>query len=250
MANFPPLKKYILYCVDSLIERYKLSPPFLDIGCGIGDISQHVALRGWHGKAIDSSDIAIEKAKRNLANFKNIEVEKRSLSEEKRVFNTIFLMDTLEHIENDKAALEKITSILSPGGHLVISVPSNPGEWRWDDEVYGHYRRYTVEEIEEKLVAATLTPLLVWDFTYPFFWIMRRIYTKLKIFPETSKLDKRLRTEVSSSTNAWDMLFLSEFLSQRYFFWSLIYKIQFTYFKDKPERGHEMMVLARNRSAS
>lgn len=66
---------------------------------------------------------------------------------------------------------------------------------------------------------------------------MRRIYTKLKIFPETSKLDKRLRTEVSSSTNAWDMLFLSEFLSQRYFFWSLIYKYSLRILKISQREG-------------
>ena len=63
MANFPPLKNYMFYCLDRLLSQYDISPPFLDVGCGVGEISRYVAAKGWHGKAIDFSNIAIEKAR-------------------------------------------------------------------------------------------------------------------------------------------------------------------------------------------
>lgn len=245
MANFLPLKNYIFYCIDKLVDQYKLSPPFLDVGCGIGDISQHVALKGWSGKAIDFSDIAIANAKLNLASHTSIEVEKKSLFHETGTYNTIFLMDVLEHIEDDNAALEKISSLLPNDGYVVIVVPSNPKEWRWDDDFYGHHRRYTKDDIENILNKVNLKPLVTWDFTYPFFWIMRRAYTRLKSTPKNMEQDKIVRTSASSSTNAWDIPILSKLLSRNNIFWKLIYKIQFAYFKNKVQKGCEIMILAK-----
>lgn len=245
MANYIPLKKYMFYCLDRLIDQYTISPPFLDVGCGIGDISQHVALKQWHGKAIDISEIAIERAKCNLCSFNSVEIEKKSLFEETKSYNTIFLIDVLEHFNNDVAALQKISSLLYPNGHVIIAVPSNPKEWRWDDYYYGHYRRYTVEEIRAKLLDIGLEPLVFWDFTYPFFWIMRRIYTSLRFFKKEIIEDKLEATIVSSSVNAWDISFLSKFLSRKFAFWSLVYDIQFTYFRNKTKKGCEMIILAK-----
>lgn len=245
MANFPPLKNYILYCLDRLIDEYGLSSPFLDVGCGIADISRHLALKGWHGKAIDFSDIAIEKAKKNLAPFKFIELEKKPLFQETGIFKTIFLMDVLEHIKDDNTALDKIYSLLFADGHLVLTIPSNPKEWRWDDEFYGHYRRYTLKEVKRKLIDARFEPILFWDFTYPIFWVMRRLYTGLKSPFVKIEKDKLVSSTTSSSINAWDIPLCSIFLSYRFILWNFIYKIQFIYFKDKVENGHEMIVLAK-----
>lgn len=244
MANFFPLKNYILYCIKRLIEQYKISPPFLDVGCGIGDVSQYVAAKGWQGKLIDISEAAIQEARKNLSVFSNIEIEKRSLFQENGNFKSIFFIDVLEHIDNDGAALEKISSLLSINGHLVMSVPSNPREWRWDDDFYGHYRRYTAEEIKTKLIAVRLKPLVFWDYTYPVFWMMRRIYTSFKPSPGDKGLDKLARSTASSLVNAWDMPFCSSFLSQKFILWDIIYKIQFKYFKDKLQKGHEIVILA------
>ena len=69
----------MFYCLDRLLSQYDISPPFLDVGCGVGDISRYVATKGWYGKAIDFSNIAIEKARLNLSTYKYIEVEKKSL---------------------------------------------------------------------------------------------------------------------------------------------------------------------------
>lgn len=235
----------MFFCLDQFIIQYGLSPPFLDVGCGIGDLSKYLALKGWQGKAIDFSDIAVCAAKQNLASFPYVRVEQKSLFEENENFKTIFLWDILEHIENDNLALDKVSSLLSPDGHVLIAVPSNPREWRWDDVFYGHYRRYSMEEIRRKIVGAGLEPLVFWDFTYPIFWIMRRIYTTVKPPPKNMGSNKQTLTKISPTVDAYEMGFISRFLSQDFHFWRLIYKLQFFYFKHNLEKGHEMFVLAK-----
>lgn len=235
----------MFYCIDRLIDQYGISSPFLDVGCGIGDVSQHVASKGWQGKAIDFSDIAIKNAKKNLASFPHVEIEKKSLFEEIGTFETIFFMDILEHIEDDNAALKKIFSLLSLGGYVIISVPSNPKEWRWDDDFYGHCRRYPLDDIKKKLIKAGLEPIVFWDFTYPVFWLMRRIYTRLKSCPENLSKDRLYRTYYSTSMNSWDIPFLSNFLQRKCILWNHVYRMQFSCFKNKVQKGHEMLVLAK-----
>lgn len=244
MANFVPLKNYMLYCLDEFIARYDLVPPFLDVGCGIGDVSRYMAAKGWDGKAIDFSDDAVTQARRNLTPFPQVVVETRDVLAERGRFNTILLWDVVEHVEDDVLALARVAMLLNPSGHVLISVPSNPGEWRWDDDFYGHYRRYTVEGMTAKLAAAGLTPLAFWDFTYPVFWAMRRAYTRLKPRPVEMGDDPVARTKASSTHNAWDVPMASRLLDGRLFGWQWVYRIQFAYFRKSLDRGHEMFVLA------
>jgi SAM-dependent methyltransferase len=249
MANFPPLKSYIIYCIDKFIEGYNLSSPFLDVGCGIGDISFHLALKGWQGKALDSSEAAIEKARNNLSAYKKVEVENNSLFQARGIFNTVLLIDVLEHVKDDLTALRKIHSLVFENGCLIISVPSNPEEWRWDDDFYGHLRRYDIEEIRTKLVDSGFQPLVFWDFTYPFFWAMRRVYTRLKLSYENRREeDMSTRTDISSLRNSWALPFLGRLLAKKSLFWNIVYRIQFKYFRQKVKRGHEMIILARKKS--
>ena len=159
MANFIPLKNYMFYCLEQMIRRYNLQAPFLDVGCGIGDLSCYLAAKSWHGKSIDFSELAIQKAQKNLRNFPLVTVAKKSLFDETEKFNTILMWDILEHLEQDEIALAKISSLLLEKGYLLLAIPSNPDEWRWDDDFYGHYRRYTVQDISEKLIKAGLKPI-------------------------------------------------------------------------------------------
>ena len=93
MANFIPLKNYMFYCLEQIIHRYQLEPPFLDVGCGIGDLSCYLAVNNWQGKSIDFSEQAIQKAQINLKDFPLVTVEKKSLFDETEKFKTILMWD-------------------------------------------------------------------------------------------------------------------------------------------------------------
>jgi len=237
----------MFYCLDELIATYHLEPPFLDVGCGTGDLSKYVAARGWKGKAVDSSDMAIASASDGLRGFPGVVVERSCLGDVRGSYGTIFLWDVLEHIEDDKAALLKVSQLLSTSGHLLASVPSNPREWRWDDRLYGHCRRYTANDITTKLSKAGLEVVVLWDFTYPFFWMIRRVYTKLKRAPSTCQMSKEALSRASCRVNLWNVPGLSRFLDSFVILWRPLCKLQFRFFRKNTAWGHEMFVLARRR---
>jgi len=244
MANFAPLKQYMLYCLDRFVERYELRAPFLEIGCGRGDVSAHLARKGWVGTAIDFSDSAIAEAAATLAPFPNVAVRKQDLAEVTGSYACVILWDVLEHIDDDLGALRAIEKLLLPGGQLLVAVPSNPREWRWDDDFYGHFRRYTVAELTRKLIDAGMQPQVFWDFTFPVFWAMRRVYTRIKPAPSIAR-DRRIATQTSATSNAWQLPLVSRLLQGSAPLWRPLQSLQFGLFRSATEHGHEFFALAR-----
>lgn len=58
-------------------------------------------------------------------------------------FDTVLYMDVLEHIEDDRAELERAAERLHGGGHLVVLAPAHQWLFTPFDAAIGHYRRYT-----------------------------------------------------------------------------------------------------------
>jgi len=244
MANFLPLKQHMFYCLDRFVEQYGLHGPFLEIGCGRGDVSAYLAAKGWQGTAIDFSAAAVAQASVNLAPFPKVAVRQQALEDVTGAFDCIIMWDVLEHIEDDRGALRMVERLLRPGGQLLLAVPSNPREWRWDDDFYGHFRRYTVADMTERLQQAGLAPAAFWDFTFPWFWLMRRMYTRLKSGAPVAA-DKEASTKASATVNAWDVGPLSKLLDRSAILWYPLHRLQFRLFRHATARGHEFFVLAR-----
>jgi SAM-dependent methyltransferase len=246
VANFRPFKRYILYCLDRMVDAYEAKGPFLDVGCGIGDVSLHLAeTTGWQGKAIDLSDVAITRASEVLSGQPGIVVERHSVEDEKGIYSTVVMLDVLEHIEDDQRVLRAVAARLAPDGYAFIGVPSNPEEWRWDDDLYGHLRRYRAADLMGKLRAAGLETVVVIDITYPVFWLMRRAFTRLLRKRSTVPTSAHERTLASTSVNAWHVPLLGPILSRGDRLWELAYPLQFRFFRHRIDDGHELLAVVR-----
>ncbi len=70
--------------------------------------------------------------------------------------DTVIAINVLEHIEDDRAAIGNMARILMPGGRMLIMVPALPAIHGTLDDMAGHIRRYTREDLVTKVTAAGL----------------------------------------------------------------------------------------------
>ncbi len=64
-------------------------------------------------------------------------------------FDTVVCLNVVEHVDDDRGAMENIRRVLAPGGRAVVLVPHGPQLLGTLDEVLGHRRRYTPETLRE-----------------------------------------------------------------------------------------------------
>ena len=71
-------------------------------------------------------------------------------------FDSVFALNVVEHIEDDRLALANARLLLQPGGRLVILVPAYPSLYTEMDRALGHYRRYTQATLAQVMTEAGL----------------------------------------------------------------------------------------------
>lgn len=57
-------------------------------------------------------------------------------------FDIVVCVNTLEHLEDDLLAVERMKKMLEPNGNLIIVVPALQKLYCYMDKNVGHYRRY------------------------------------------------------------------------------------------------------------
>jgi SAM-dependent methyltransferase len=66
------------------------------------------------------------------------------------------MLDVLEHIDDDVAALQAVAKTLKPNGRFLLTVPALPMLWSPHDEEHHHKRRYTAASLRAVLGQAGL----------------------------------------------------------------------------------------------
>jgi SAM-dependent methyltransferase len=68
----------------------------------------------------------------------------------------IVMLDVLEHIDDDLAALKAVSGKLKPGARLLVTVPALPALWSVHDEEHHHKRRYTAQTLRDVVAKSGL----------------------------------------------------------------------------------------------
>jgi len=124
----------------------------LDFGAGYGGMHDELARRG-EVYAFEPDVEAQSQAKKK--NYRAIyDSERAALG---RRYDLIGLFDVLEHIEDDRAFLERAHDALEENGKLIITVPAMPFLWSVHDVMHHHFRRYTRETLRHALIRAGYT---------------------------------------------------------------------------------------------
>ncbi|WP_445191361.1 class I SAM-dependent methyltransferase [Sphingomonas sp. Tas61C01] len=142
------------------LTRYAALPAdarILEIGCGTG---HNLPMLAGFGSV---EAIEIDPAARDIASARlGRPVGDAPLPAlpgiERGAYDLIAVLDVVEHIEDDVAALAAMRDCLKPGGKILIAVPAHQWMWSAHDTVNHHHRRYSKKTLAAAIAAAGLRP--------------------------------------------------------------------------------------------
>ncbi len=143
--------------VEQIISNLNLphNCKILEAGCATGG---NLKMLARHGEivAMELDEIACQ-----LANKRQItQVKLGSLPNNipfKDEYDLIVILDVIEHIDDDLAALKSLYSRLKPGGWLLVTVPAYQFLWSHHDEINHHKRRYVLRGLKQVVKLAGYT---------------------------------------------------------------------------------------------
>lgn len=136
-------------CIVSAVSNFP--PPnngaLFDVGGGNGFVSMGLKDKGFNIALIEPGiEGALFAKQRGIdtvicATAETAQIHPESLP-------AVGLFDVIEHIENDKGFLSSIEVLLKKSGRLYVTVPAWSELWSHEDVIAGHYRRYSLKQIE------------------------------------------------------------------------------------------------------
>lgn len=138
-----------------IAERIELEGVrILDVGCGAGVTINTLASLGAlvEGIEVDSrfrNTMVPASGVIRYGDFLSMEIPNS--------YEVVLMMDVLEHIHEEAAALGRVGQVLEEGGLLVITVPAYDWLWSSHDVINQHHRRYTSRSLRKVLEDSGLT---------------------------------------------------------------------------------------------
>lgn len=125
----------------------------LEVGCGVGNVTNLLQDRELV-VGIDVEPECINERRRKFSAptiiSECLDVQDSAfLALEKYGFDSIVCMNVLEHVGDDRKALEHMHSILQPEGRVILIIPAFESLYGPIDSNLGHFRRYSKRRIRE-----------------------------------------------------------------------------------------------------
>lgn len=131
-----------------LLGRHGIVPPtsVIDVGCGWGVNLDALAAAGYEVTGLDISRRILERI--DSPQRRLIEADLNAEWPASRdSYDALLALDVIEHIDDDSAAVRKMSQLLRPGGIAVLSVPARPDLFSEFDRIQCHRRRYLPETL-------------------------------------------------------------------------------------------------------
>lgn len=142
--------------IHSLMLRY-IGGRVLEVGAGHGTITERLAGNA-EVTATDISQRCVDVLAKRFGDHRNVTVAHADLVEScaNEAFDSVVLVNVLEHIDDDEEALRHVRQALRPGGHALVFVPAFAALYSDFDRQVGHYRRYTAASLQSVMERAGL----------------------------------------------------------------------------------------------
>jgi len=141
-------RREIIYCLIRCLAPPGRNTTLVEIGCGTGGNLVHGS-RDYATIGMDASPVAVAAARRALPASAVVCSSSVSDLPPRRSGDTRFwlLLDVLEHVADDRGLLSEVSRAMAVGEHVLVTVPADPSLWDHHDEVFGHFRRYTLTSL-------------------------------------------------------------------------------------------------------
>jgi SAM-dependent methyltransferase len=176
----------------------------IDLGAGCGGWVDYFQRRQLfpHGTVAlgDSSPDALRAARGLVSGHVNFfQIDLLNLGFD-GCWDVAFLLDVVEHIDDDVAALRNAAQALAPGGLLFVTVPALQAFWSWNDDIVKHKRRYDATQLRS---AAERAGLITLDTRYFMFLLSPLLIVSRKLKqPRLEELDDAARWALVERTHA------------------------------------------------
>ena len=127
---------------------------FIDIGAGNGLVLRFFRDRGFTVTGMELSQELCDAMKRN-PEMGGISIVQGNITQKKGAesFDYVLASDVIEHIKDDKKALQNLFSYVKKGGLLILTVPAHSHLHGKRDVAWGHFRRYDKKDLLAKVRA-------------------------------------------------------------------------------------------------
>ncbi len=173
----------------------------LEFGAGVGNLTRILCPTRNLYVASDINNEHLARLSNRLGHYPHLEVHTGNLARpdqfelyRDRVDTTVCL-NVLEHIEDDLNGLATMRQVLAPGGRAIVLVPEGKNIYGSLDRVLGHYRRYSAQELTDKMRHSgfEVEKMLLFNrISRPGWFVTARILKKETISPTQLKVFDRL----------------------------------------------------------
>ncbi len=130
----------------------------LEVGAGIGNFAAHYVDRVEEAVLMEPAANLFPRLAERFEGRDDVTpvcsyVESWAEPQRQGTFDTIVLVNVLEHVEQDRAMLEVLRSLLKPGGTLLLFVPAMQWLYGTLDSMVDHFRRYSKRGLRSELDA-------------------------------------------------------------------------------------------------
>jgi len=136
----------------------------LEVGPGAGALLSDLAALGFACEALETSEEAFRLTSELIP---GVRIVPAPVADWSVAFDVLVACEVLEHIADDRAALEEWRGWLRPGGHLILSVPAHARRWSATDVWAGHFRRYEKDDLRKLLESAGFAVLELECYGFP-----------------------------------------------------------------------------------
>jgi len=198
------------HALQQLLKYAGEKPPVvLEIGCSSGFLVRQISER-LKDSVVIGSDIVHKPLEQLASSRPDLPLFRFDLVRcpfPDSSIDAVIMVNVLEHIENDRLAMQQVYRILKPGGIAVIEAPAGPHLYDFYDKSLMHFRRYTMmglTALVEGLNFRVLERSHLGFFLYPgFSWVKRR---NKKLVLQSEDIQKHLTERNIRKTGASRLL--------------------------------------------